>query len=86
MITPTGDLVFPYTLYYTLPDLCGTLHCSSPKMAEVASALRHAGYDAGAGETGGGLPAFDSSVSRSDASRKASALREPDERCALVQG
>ena len=31
-------------LYYTLPSLCETVHCSSPKMDDVRSALVNAGY------------------------------------------
>ena len=31
-------------LYYTLPSLCETLHCTSPKMDLLKSALINAGY------------------------------------------
>ena len=33
-------------LYYTLPSLCETLHCTSPKLDDVRSALINAGCGA----------------------------------------
>lgn len=44
VLTAISEELFDVPLYYTLPDLCGTLHCESPKLAEVKAALMHAGY------------------------------------------
>lgn len=44
VLTAVSEELFDVPLYYTLPDLCSTLHCASPKMAEVRAALMHAGY------------------------------------------
>ena len=44
VLTAVSEELPDVPLYYTLPDLCGTLHCQSPKMAEVKAALSHAGY------------------------------------------
>ena len=44
VLTSISEELLDVPLYYTLPDICSTLHCSSPKMAEVRAALGHAGY------------------------------------------
>ena len=44
VLTAVSEELVDVPLYYTLPDLCGTLHCSSPKMAQVKAALAHAGF------------------------------------------
>ena len=44
MLTAVSEELLDVPLYYTLPDICAALHCSSPKMAEVKAALSHAGY------------------------------------------
>jgi len=44
VLTAVSEELPDVPLYYTLPDLCAALHCSSPKMAEVKAALMHAGF------------------------------------------
>ncbi|KAJ8599265.1 hypothetical protein CTAYLR_006774 [Chrysophaeum taylorii] len=44
VLTAISEELSDVPLYYTLPDMCSTLHCSSPKLAEVKAALTHAGY------------------------------------------
>ena len=44
VLTAVSEELPDVPLYYSLPDICGTLHCSSMKMAEVNAALSHAGY------------------------------------------
>jgi len=44
VLTAISEELFDVPLYYTLPDLCSTLHCASPKLAEIKAALTHAGY------------------------------------------
>lgn len=44
VMTALSEELRDVPLYYTLPDITGTLHCSSPKLAEMKAALTHAGY------------------------------------------
>jgi tRNA (guanine26-N2/guanine27-N2)-dimethyltransferase len=44
LLTSVSEELLDVPLYYTLPDLCQTLHCTSPKMSDVQAALVNAGY------------------------------------------
>jgi tRNA (guanine26-N2/guanine27-N2)-dimethyltransferase len=44
LLTAVSEELPDVPLYYTLPDLCQTLHCTSPKLDDVRSALINAGY------------------------------------------
>lgn len=44
VFTAVSEELMDVPLYYTIPDLCKTLHCAAPKMCEVRAALMHAGY------------------------------------------
>ena len=44
LLTAVSEELPDVPLYYTLPSLCETVHCSSPKMDDVRSALVNAGY------------------------------------------
>eukprot|EP00615_Pteridomonas_danica_P000021 CAMPEP_0114354728 /NCGR_PEP_ID=MMETSP0101-20121206/19699_1 /TAXON_ID=38822 ORGANISM="Pteridomonas danica, Strain PT" /NCGR_SAMPLE_ID=MMETSP0101 /ASSEMBLY_ACC=CAM_ASM_000211 /LENGTH=563 /DNA_ID=CAMNT_0001496345 /DNA_START=19 /DNA_END=1710 /DNA_ORIENTATION=- len=44
LLTAVSEELPDVPLYYTLPSLCETLHCESPKMNQIKSALINAGY------------------------------------------
>jgi len=44
VLTAISEELIDVPLYYTLPQICATLHCTSPKMAEIRAALANAGY------------------------------------------
>ena len=44
LLTTVSEELPDVPLYYTLPDLCQTLHCTSPKLDDIRSALINAGY------------------------------------------
>lgn len=44
MLTSVSEELPDVPLFYTLPDLCSTLHCNSPRMVDVQAALVNAGY------------------------------------------
>lgn len=44
LLTAVSEELPDVPLYYTLPSLCETVHCSSPKMDDFRSALVNAGY------------------------------------------
>jgi hypothetical protein len=43
LLTSVSEELEDCPLYYTLPSLCETLHCTSPKMDDFKSALINAG-------------------------------------------
>jgi tRNA (guanine26-N2/guanine27-N2)-dimethyltransferase len=43
LLTSVSEELPDVPLYYTLPNLCETLHCESPKMNQIKSALINAG-------------------------------------------
>ena len=44
MLTSVSEELADVPLFYTLPDLCSTLHCNSPRMVDVQAALINAGF------------------------------------------
>lgn len=44
MLTSVSEELNDVPLFYTLPDMCSTLHCNSPRMIDLQSALVNAGY------------------------------------------
>ena len=44
VFTAVSEELMDVPLYYTIPDICKTLHCAAPKLCEVRAALQHAGY------------------------------------------
>lgn len=44
MLTSVSEELPDAPLFYTLPDICSTLHCNSPRMVDVQAALVNAGY------------------------------------------
>lgn len=46
LLTTLSEELVDAPLHYTLPGLCKTLHCSSPRMDQIQGAIRHAGYEA----------------------------------------
>ncbi len=45
LLTCVSEEVQDAPLYYTLPGLCKTLHCSQPRLDQIQSAIIEAGYD-----------------------------------------
>eukprot|EP01084_Bolivina_argentea_P068482 124664_1 len=44
VLTAVSEELHDIPLFVTLPDLCATLHCRSPRIGQVRAALIHAGY------------------------------------------
>ena len=44
LLTAVSEELPDCPLYYTLPDLCQTLHCTSPKMCDIQAAITNAGF------------------------------------------
>lgn len=44
MLTSVSEELPDVPLFYSLPDMCSTLHCNSPRMVDVQAALINAGY------------------------------------------
>lgn len=44
LLTSVSEELPDVPLYYTLPDLCSTLHCTCPPMIKMKAALVNAGY------------------------------------------
>jgi tRNA (guanine26-N2/guanine27-N2)-dimethyltransferase len=44
MLTAVSEELPDVCLHYMLPDLCGTLHCTSPRMDVFRAAIINAGY------------------------------------------
>ncbi|CAM9949953.1 unnamed protein product, partial [Laminaria digitata] len=44
MLTSVSEELPDVPLFYSLPDMCSTLHCDSPRMIDVQAALVNAGY------------------------------------------
>lgn len=44
MLTSVSEELPDVPLFYTLPDMCSTLHCNSPRMVDIQAALVNAGY------------------------------------------
>lgn len=44
MLTSVTEELPDVPLYYTLPDICSTLHCNSPRLVDVQAALLNAGF------------------------------------------
>eukprot|EP00614_Pseudopedinella_elastica_P005243 CAMPEP_0172598562 /NCGR_PEP_ID=MMETSP1068-20121228/18596_1 /TAXON_ID=35684 /ORGANISM="Pseudopedinella elastica, Strain CCMP716" /LENGTH=636 /DNA_ID=CAMNT_0013398471 /DNA_START=37 /DNA_END=1947 /DNA_ORIENTATION=+ len=44
LLTTVSEELEDVPLFYTLPSLCETLHCTSPKLDDIKSALINAGY------------------------------------------
>lgn len=44
MLTSVSEELPDVPLFYTLPDLCSTLHCNSPRMIDVQAAIMNAGF------------------------------------------
>ncbi|CAM9455916.1 unnamed protein product [Pylaiella littoralis] len=44
MLTSVSEELPDVPLFYSLPDMCSTLHCSSPRMIDMQAALVNAGY------------------------------------------
>ena len=44
LLTAVSEELPDVPLHYTLPSLCETVHCSSPKLDDFRSALVNAGY------------------------------------------
>lgn len=44
MLTSVSEELPDVPLFYSLPDMCSTLHCNSPRMVDIHAALVNAGY------------------------------------------
>lgn len=44
MLTSVSEELPDVPLFYTLPDMCSTLHCNSPRMVDVQAAIINAGF------------------------------------------
>lgn len=44
MLTSVSEELPDVPLFYSLPDMCSTLHCNSPRMVDMQAALINAGY------------------------------------------
>ncbi|CAM9497433.1 unnamed protein product [Choristocarpus tenellus] len=44
MLTSVSEELPDVPLFYSLPDLCSTLHCNSPRLSDVQAAIVNAGY------------------------------------------
>lgn len=44
MLTSVSEELPDIPLFYTLPDLCSTLHCNSPRMVDFQAAIMNAGF------------------------------------------
>ncbi|CAM9094406.1 unnamed protein product [Hapterophycus canaliculatus] len=44
MLTSVSEELPDVPLFYSLPDMCSTLHCNSPRMVDMQAALVNAGY------------------------------------------